>query len=95
MISGGYLPPGSCLLASIEQGQKGKLEVESAENIGPHYVETLRLWREKFEETWLIIRDDYTKTHSLDHIQVEPYVTLTNNFADHKHTICLYSEAGH
>lgn len=33
-------------------GSTGSLELESVQSIGPHYVRTLRLWRENFIENW-------------------------------------------
>lgn len=35
-------------MEAINKGSKGSLIVDDIENIGRHYVRTLRLWREKF-----------------------------------------------
>ncbi|RDA90391.1 hypothetical protein CP533_5655, partial [Ophiocordyceps camponoti-saundersi (nom. inval.)] len=49
---GGYLHSSHDLLMAIHDGSDGALEVETVENIGPHYVRTLQCWREKFQRTW-------------------------------------------
>jgi cyclopropane-fatty-acyl-phospholipid synthase len=61
IFPGGYLPSVNRLVSSLHAGSRGKLEVESVSSIGPHYVKTLRLWREKFCENWPRIRASYTK----------------------------------
>ncbi|KAI0600039.1 cyclopropane-fatty-acyl-phospholipid synthase [Biscogniauxia sp. FL1348] len=48
IFPGGYLPSITQLLNHISAESKGTLIVERVENIGGHYVKTLRLWREKF-----------------------------------------------
>ncbi|KAF2119539.1 Mycolic acid cyclopropane synthetase-domain-containing protein [Lophiotrema nucula] len=78
IFPGGYLPPINGLLGSIQQGSKGELEVESVESIGPHYIKTLRLWGEKFEQNWPSIRDK------------KPFNQLTNR----EQYYFLYCEAG-
>lgn len=45
--------PGSCLLSmnhlQHEADRAGDLRIETVEDIGPHYVGTLRAWRERFQ----------------------------------------------
>lgn len=52
IFPGGYLPIVSKLVASIAKGSKDSLIVESVENIGGHYARTLRLWNEKFVQSF-------------------------------------------
>lgn len=52
IFPGGHLPTVSQLVGSIEKGSKGSLIVDAILNIGGHYAKTLRLWREKFEESF-------------------------------------------
>ncbi|KAF2263054.1 cyclopropane-fatty-acyl-phospholipid synthase [Lojkania enalia] len=59
IFPGGYLPPINSLLSSIQTGSKGALEIESVQSIGPHYIRTLRLWAEKFEQNWPNIKEKY------------------------------------
>ncbi|KAF2186649.1 cyclopropane-fatty-acyl-phospholipid synthase [Zopfia rhizophila CBS 207.26] len=73
IFPGGYLPSINGLLASINAGSKGNLEVETVESIGPHYIKTLRLWGEKFDENWASIRELYTKTHKLSETDLEAF----------------------
>ena len=47
-ILGGHCPTVTSLVQAIHKGSRGRLIVESINNIGPHYVRTLRLWRERF-----------------------------------------------
>ncbi|KAL2137224.1 hypothetical protein VTI74DRAFT_6435 [Chaetomium olivicolor] len=48
IFPGGYLPSITQLLNHISTASKGTLIVERVENIGGHYVRTLRLWKEQF-----------------------------------------------
>lgn len=52
IFPGGYLPSITQLLNHISQQSQGTLVVENVENIGGHYVKTLRLWKEKFLESF-------------------------------------------
>ncbi|KAL9045303.1 MAG: hypothetical protein Q9214_001635 [Letrouitia sp. 1 TL-2023] len=52
IFPGGHLPSVSQLVRSINQGSGGSLIVDAILNIGGHYAKTLRLWREKFEESF-------------------------------------------
>ncbi|KAH6989393.1 Mycolic acid cyclopropane synthetase-domain-containing protein [Ilyonectria sp. MPI-CAGE-AT-0026] len=52
IFPGGYLPSITQLLNHISQRSQGTLVVENVENIGGHYVKTLRLWKEKFLESF-------------------------------------------
>ncbi|KAH9841488.1 Mycolic acid cyclopropane synthetase-domain-containing protein [Rhodofomes roseus] len=46
---GGFLPTLSLLISTMTSGSKGRLIVDSVDNIGPHYARTLREWRRRFE----------------------------------------------
>lgn len=48
IFPGGYLPSTMQLLNHINTQSNGSLTLERVENIGGHYVKTLRLWRENF-----------------------------------------------
>ncbi|KAK1775716.1 Mycolic acid cyclopropane synthetase-domain-containing protein [Copromyces sp. CBS 386.78] len=48
IFPGGYLPSVTQLINHITNESNGTLIVEKIENIGPHYVKALRLWREAF-----------------------------------------------
>ncbi|KAK4125433.1 cyclopropane-fatty-acyl-phospholipid synthase [Parathielavia appendiculata] len=48
IFPGGYLPSITQLLNHIAAESQGTFIVEKVENVGAHYVRTLRLWREKF-----------------------------------------------
>ncbi|KAH7360355.1 Mycolic acid cyclopropane synthetase-domain-containing protein [Rhexocercosporidium sp. MPI-PUGE-AT-0058] len=48
IFPGGYLPSTMQLLNHINTQSQGTLTLERVENIGGHYVKTLRLWRETF-----------------------------------------------
>ena len=48
IFPGGHLPTVSLLADSMQRGTKGKLMIESIENIGGHYAKTLRLWKGDF-----------------------------------------------
>ena len=48
IFPGGYLPSITQLLNHISTESAGTLIVEGVENIGGHYVRTLRLWKEAF-----------------------------------------------
>lgn len=61
IFPGGFLPSVALLLASVDAGSAGKLEIDSVESIGPHYAKALRLWREKFEANWPAIRSSLEK----------------------------------
>jgi len=43
------LPTLTLLTSTMTSGGKGRLVVESIDNIGPHYARTLREWRRRFE----------------------------------------------
>lgn len=36
----------------MESGSRGRLNVDSVTNIGPHYARTLREWKRKFLANW-------------------------------------------
>ncbi|KAF8968978.1 CFS1-like protein [Flammula alnicola] len=48
LFPGGFLPTLTFLMSTLTDGSKGRLIVESIENIGPHYARTLREWRRRF-----------------------------------------------
>jgi cyclopropane-fatty-acyl-phospholipid synthase len=48
IFPGGHLPSIAQLVENISKGSEGTLVMEKIENIGGHYVKTLRLWRENF-----------------------------------------------
>ncbi|KAH9223905.1 Mycolic acid cyclopropane synthetase-domain-containing protein [Leptodontidium sp. 2 PMI_412] len=48
IFPGGYLPSTMELLNHINTQSHGTLTLERVENIGGHYIKTLRLWRENF-----------------------------------------------
>ncbi|EPT05160.1 hypothetical protein FOMPIDRAFT_1111662, partial [Fomitopsis schrenkii] len=50
LFPGGFLPTVSLLVSTMASGSKGRLVVESVDNIGPHYARTLREWRRRFED---------------------------------------------
>lgn len=52
IFPGGHLPTVSQLISSINEGSRGKLVVDSVENIGGHYAKTLRLWSAKFTQNF-------------------------------------------
>ncbi|KAF7880313.1 uncharacterized protein EAF02_007159 [Botrytis sinoallii] len=52
IFPGGYLPTVREIIERLEAGSTGSLELESVQSIGPHYVRTLRLWRENFIQNW-------------------------------------------
>ncbi|KAF7940578.1 uncharacterized protein EAE98_000705 [Botrytis deweyae] len=52
IFPGGYLPTVREIIERLEAGSTGSLELESVQSIGPHYVRTLRLWRENFVQNW-------------------------------------------
>lgn len=43
-------------------GSKSELEVECVQSIGPHYVKTLRSWRENFLRNWPAIREEFEES---------------------------------
>ncbi|KAH9936230.1 Mycolic acid cyclopropane synthetase-domain-containing protein [Fomitopsis serialis] len=49
LFPGGFLPTLTLLTSTMSSGSKGRLVVESVDNIGPHYARTLREWRRRFE----------------------------------------------
>jgi len=48
VFPGGILPTLSLLIDTLHSGSKGRLVVDSVNNIGPHYARTLREWRRRF-----------------------------------------------
>ena len=40
------------MVASIDRARKGRLVVEDIKSVSGHYVMALRLWRQRFLETW-------------------------------------------
>ena len=48
VFPGGILPTLSLLIDTLHSGSKGRLIVDSVNNIGPHYARTLREWRRRF-----------------------------------------------
>ena len=48
VFPGGILPTLSLLIETLHLGSKGKLVVDSVNNIGPHYARTLREWHQRF-----------------------------------------------
>ncbi|KAJ2978735.1 hypothetical protein NQ176_g3654 [Zarea fungicola] len=64
VFPGGYLPTVSQLLSAIDVGSQGTLEVETVQSIGPHYIKTLRCWRENFIRNWGNIKSGYVANHA-------------------------------
>lgn len=62
IFPGGYLASVARLLNAIEVGSKGDLEIECVQSIGPHYIKTLRSWRENFLRNWPAIREEYEES---------------------------------
>ena len=52
IFPGGHLPTVSLLVASIDRGSKGRLVVEDIKSVSGNYVMALRLWRERFLDSW-------------------------------------------
>ena len=52
IFPGGHLPAVSQLVRSIDRGSKGTLVIDDILNIGGHYAKTLRLWKERFMESF-------------------------------------------
>ncbi|UKZ74928.1 hypothetical protein TrVFT333_002598 [Trichoderma virens FT-333] len=74
IFPGGYLPTINQLVTSIHNGSRGSLEVETVQNIGPHYIRTLQCWKENFEENWDTIREDYvSKNPDATDLMIEAY----------------------
>jgi len=48
VFPGGILPTLTLLIDTLHSGSKGRLIVDSVNNIGPHYARTLREWRRRF-----------------------------------------------
>jgi len=48
VFPGGILPTLSLLIDTLYSGSKGRLVIDSVNNIGPHYARTLREWRQCF-----------------------------------------------
>jgi len=48
VFPGGMLPTLTLLIDTLHSGSKGRLVVDSVNNIGPHYARTLREWRRRF-----------------------------------------------
>jgi cyclopropane-fatty-acyl-phospholipid synthase len=65
IFPGGYLPTIKQLLSAIHAGSKGGLEVETVQNIGPHYIRTLQCWRESFITNWATIRKNFLEKHKM------------------------------
>ena len=52
IFPGGHLPTVSALVGSIDSASKGQLVVEDIKSVSGHYVAALRLWRERFLDSW-------------------------------------------
>ena len=52
IFPGGHCPTVSSLVGAINEGSKGNLLVDSIENIGAHYVDTLSAWKAAFGRHW-------------------------------------------
>jgi len=48
VFPGGIIPTLSLLIDTLSSGSKGRLVIDSVNNIGPHYARTLREWRRRF-----------------------------------------------
>lgn len=48
IFPGGIIPTLSLLIDTLSSGSKGRLVIDSVNNIGPHYARTLREWRRRF-----------------------------------------------
>ncbi|KAL5363529.1 Mycolic acid cyclopropane synthetase-domain-containing protein [Aspergillus floccosus] len=59
VFPGGYLPSVHQLIDCLSRGSGRRLELDSLEDIGKHYVKTLRLWREKFIANWDSIQTSF------------------------------------
>ncbi|KAF9886003.1 hypothetical protein FE257_012184 [Aspergillus nanangensis] len=63
IFPGGYLPSVSELVSCVTTGSARTLEVNSIDNIGPHYTKALRLWREKFIANWDSIKASHVQKY--------------------------------
>lgn len=74
VFPGGYLPTVNILLESMHRATKGRLEVSSVINTGPHYGKTLLAWRDNFLANWDDIRSDFGEKHpGASDLEVEAY----------------------
>ena len=62
IFPGGYLASVARLFNAIEVGSKSDLEIECVQSIGPHYIKTLRSWRDNFLRNWPAIREEYEES---------------------------------
>lgn len=75
IFPGGYLPSTIQLLNNISTQSHGSLVLERLENIGGHYVKTLRMWRENF----LLNFDDKIRPSLLDsHPEISAHAILSS-----------------
>ncbi|KAL4893083.1 Mycolic acid cyclopropane synthase [Aspergillus ambiguus] len=65
VFPGGYLPSVRQLVDCLSRGSGMTLELDSLEDIGNHYVKTLRLWREKFISNWDFIQSRFIIKYGL------------------------------
>ena len=52
IFPGGHCPSVTALVEAIYAGSKGNLIIDKIENIGPHYAKALRIWGERFTDTF-------------------------------------------
>ncbi|KZS93423.1 cyclopropane-fatty-acyl-phospholipid synthase [Sistotremastrum niveocremeum HHB9708] len=52
VFPGGFLPTVTLMLDTMQSGASGRLICDSITNIGPHYAQTLREWRRRFQDTF-------------------------------------------
>ncbi|KAJ3204132.1 hypothetical protein HK099_001256, partial [Clydaea vesicula] len=52
IFPGGHCPSLTAITNAVFNGSNGYLVVDNVENIGPHYSKALRLWREKFDNSF-------------------------------------------
>lgn len=50
IFPGGHLPSLTVLVDAITSGSQGELIVDQVSNIGPHYAQALRCWRDSFQK---------------------------------------------
>ncbi len=67
IFPGGVLPSVTAIINAVEQGSSGRLVLDTAHSIGPHYARTLREWRHRFEHNF----DEFVKPALLmDHEEI-------------------------
>ena len=52
IFPGGHCPSFTALVTATMEGAEGNLAVDDVINIGPHYAKALRIWNERFTNTF-------------------------------------------